>query len=149
MLGQHGFLSNVFDIFRDCQMSVDVVATSEVSISLTLDKTQRAKGDPDRLVRMLGEFSDVKIKDDRAIISLIANVDRSSEVKITTPCSSLNAHTLSKVMAMVFAVLQREGIRVEMLSQGASKVNISLVVHLDHAQRAVKALHACFFEQSA
>ena len=49
-------------------------------------------------------------------------------------------------MATTFKVLEKLGITVEMLSQGASKVNISLVVQMKDKDRLIKALHACFFE---
>lgn len=51
-----------------------------------------------------------------------------------------------QVMATTFKVLEKLGITVEMLSQGASKVNISLVVQMKDKDRLIKALHACFFE---
>lgn len=47
-------------------------------------------------------------------------------------------------MATTFKVLEKLGITVEMLSQGASKVNISLVVQMKDKDRLIKALHACF-----
>ena len=130
MLGQYGFLAKVFTIFEDCGVSVDVVATSDVSLSMTLDKKQRE--DSVRmtlLLKKLGEISDVVVLDDRCIISLICNLERSSEV-----------------MAIAFRVLEKIGVTVEMLSQGASKVNISLVVKMSEKERVIKALHACFFE---
>lgn len=64
-----------------------------------------------------------------SIITLIANVEQSSNV-----------------MALVFAVMASLGVQVEMLSQGASKVNISLVVPTESEVEAIQALHACFFE---
>ena len=47
--------------------------------------------------------------------------------------------------AQVFKVLGREGVNVQMMSQGASKTNISLIVSEEEAKKAVKALHAEFF----
>jgi aspartate kinase len=131
MLGQFGFLAKVFTIFESCGISVDVVASSDVSLSLTLDKKQRE--DPmkiNQLLERLGQISDVIVLDDRCIISLICNLERSSEV-----------------MAMAFRVLEKIGVTVEMLSQGASKVNISLVVKMSEKEKVIKALHACFFEK--
>ena len=70
-----------------------------------------------------------EVKRGRAIVSFIADGSRSS-----------------LVLATVFVVLHRAGIRVEMLSQGASKVNISLIVAEADAKRTISELHACFFE---
>ena len=54
----------------------------------------------------------------------------------------------SNVLAVVFQVLSSLGVQVEMLSQGASKVKISLVVPGEREQEVIQALHACFFEDS-
>ena len=130
MLDQFGFLGQVFAAFSKNSISVDVLASSEVSLSLTLDKNQREKvEDLKRLIRDLSEFSDVTVLDERAIISLISNIDRAAEVMATT-----------------FRVMDKLGVKVEMLSQGASKVNISLVVQMKDKEVLIKALHACFFE---
>jgi aspartate kinase len=50
MFGQYGFLSEVFAIFEQCKVSVDVVASSDVSLSLTLDSKQEEKGDIELLM---------------------------------------------------------------------------------------------------
>eukprot|EP00775_Hariotina_reticulata_P002172 gene2172-2491_t len=133
MLGQFGFLANVFDVFRANQVSVDVVATSEVSISLSLDpKKSWSDGEVgeelNHLVYELEKISSVRVRSGMAIISLICNVERTSEILMRT-----------------FKVLLEEGINVSMMSQGASKVNISLIVDGSEGQRAVKALHGEFF----
>lgn len=128
MLGQYGFLSRVFSIFEEQKISVDCVATSEVSISLTLDKKQQDDSAEKKLVAALSEVASVTVHPNRAIISLIANVARSSEV-----------------LSIVFDALKEAGIQVEMLSQGASKVNISLIVKDADAERATKVLHDAFF----
>ena len=128
MLGQYGFLASVFKVFDDCKLSVDVVASSEVSVSLTLDSKQPKDTIP-LLTSKLQNFADVTIVQDRAIVSLICNIDRASEV-----------------MAKAFRVIEKLGITVEMLSQGASKVNISVVVGMKDKDTLIKKLHACFFE---
>lgn len=80
MLGQYGFLAKVFSIFESCKVSVDVVASSDVSLSLTLDNKQSSKGNIPELLYELRRFADVNVLEDRAIISLISNLSRSSEV---------------------------------------------------------------------
>jgi len=129
MLGQHGFLSKVFEIFTGEGVSVDVVATSEVSVSLTLDKSQVNNCDITSLVAKLREIADVRQYEGRAIISLICNTERATEV-----------------MAKAFATMQSMGITVEMLSQGASKVNISFVVKMEDKDALIASLHSEFFE---
>ncbi|XP_057437593.1 aspartokinase 2, chloroplastic-like [Lotus japonicus] len=134
MLGQFGFLAKVFSIFEDLGISVDVVATSEVSISLTLDPSkfwsrELIQQELDYVVEELEKIAVVKLLKNRSIISLIGNVQRSS-----------------LILEKAFQVLRSLGVTVQMISQGASKVNISLVVNDSEAEEAVRALHKAFFE---
>ncbi|KAL1508800.1 hypothetical protein AB1Y20_004895 [Prymnesium parvum] len=139
MLGAHGFLARTFEAFAKHAISVDTIASSEVSVSLTLnrnlalprkDRNEAPEATAlDALVRELSAFAEVHTSDGHTIITLIANVEKSSSV-----------------MAQVFSVMSEHGIQVEMLSQGASKVNISLVVPEARGVDAIKALHAHFFE---
>lgn len=137
MLGQFGFLAKVFSIFEELGISVDVVATSEVSISLTLDPSklwdrELIEQELDRMVEELGKIAVVKLVQKRSIISLIGNVQRSS-----------------LILEKAFGVFNAAGVNVQMISQGASKVNISLVVDDDEAVDCVKALHRVFFEEES
>jgi len=130
MLGQYGFLAKVFSIFELCKASVDVVASSDVSVSMTLDPKTASSVDMDRLMTSLESIAQVRVLEERAIVSLICNLDRSSEI-----------------MSIAFKVMEEIGVTVEMLSQGASKVNISLVVQMKDRERVIKALHKRFFEE--
>ena len=71
----------------------------------------------------------IDVKGGRSIVTLIANVKESSAV-----------------LAVVFQVLRELDVQVEMLSQGASKVNISFIVPGDREKEVIQALHGCFFE---
>ncbi|EYU28463.1 hypothetical protein MIMGU_mgv1a005583mg [Erythranthe guttata] len=134
MLGQFGFLAKVFAIFEDLDISVDVVATSEVSISLTLDPSkiwsrELIKQELDRVAEELGKIAIVKLLPHRSIISLIGNIQYSS-----------------LILEKAFNVFGKINVNVQMISQGASKVNMSLVVNDSEAEECVKALHYDFFE---
>ncbi|MCL2276811.1 MAG: aspartate kinase [Treponema sp.] len=124
MLGQHGFLSEVFSIFARYNVSIDMVATSEVSVSLTLDNTY----DLSEIKKELNKIASVEIKTGNAIVSIIGNVKRSSEI-----------------LARAFKICQLIGVTVQMISQGASKVNISFIVNDSESAEVVKALHLDFF----
>ncbi|RVW45203.1 Aspartokinase 2, chloroplastic [Vitis vinifera] len=137
MLGQFGFLAKVFSIFEELGISVDVVATSEVSISLTLDPSKlwsreliQQASELDHVVEELEKIAVVNLLQHRSIISLIGNIQMSSLIleKYCISCSS------------------NQRINVQMISQGASKVNISLIVNDDQAEKCVRALHSAFFE---
>ncbi|KAK9858857.1 hypothetical protein WJX84_007034 [Apatococcus fuscideae] len=85
MLGQFGFLSTVFGIFADNKISVDVVATSEISISLTLDPSKMWSRDLideelDALVHAFEGVAKASYQRNMSIISLICNIDRTSEI---------------------------------------------------------------------
>ncbi|XP_047969728.1 aspartokinase 2, chloroplastic-like isoform X2 [Salvia hispanica] len=134
MLGQVGFLAKVFAIFEDLGISVDVVATSEVSISLTLDPSklwsrELIQQELDHVVGELKKIAVVNLLQHRSIISLIGNVQRSS-----------------LIIEKAFHVLRGNGVNVQMISQGASKVNISLIVNDSEAEQCVRSLHTAFFE---
>ncbi|KAG0497243.1 hypothetical protein HPP92_001934 [Vanilla planifolia] len=134
MLGQYGFLAKVFSIFEDLGISVDSVATSEVSVSLTLDPSklwsrELIQQELDHVVEELEKIAVVHLLQHRSIISLIGNVQKSS-----------------LILEKAFNVLHKNGVNVQMISQGASKVNISLVVNDSEAKQCVRALHAAFFE---
>lgn len=130
MLGAYGFLAKVFVEFEKRKLSVDVLASSEVSVSLTLDKNQK----DDEIERLMSDLAatcaDVKLSDNKSILTLIADVRRSSQV-----------------LATVFRVFSSQGINVEMMSQGASKVNISFILDGGDLDSAVLELHKCFFEE--
>ena len=125
MLGQYGFLSEVFSCFARYGFSVDMLATSEVSVSLTLD----ALHDLAALKKDLSRIASVEIKTDKAIITIVGDVNRSSEI-----------------LAHSFRICEVMGVKVQMVSQGASKVNISFIVDDKEAPEVIKSLHRDFFE---
>jgi aspartate kinase len=128
MLGQYGFLAEVFSAFARHGISVDMVATSEVSISLTLD----AAHDLGAVKRELSKIAGVEIRTGKAIVTIIGDVHRSSEI-----------------LQRAFGVCARRGIQVQMISLGASKVNISFIVNDTQGAEVVQRLHEEFFEGAA
>lgn len=130
MLGAYGFLARVFGDFEKHQLSVDMLASSEVSVSLTLDKKQKMESIRE-LINDMSPYASVTLTERRSILTLIADVKRSSDV-----------------LATVFQVFAEKGIVIKMMSQGASKVNISFIVRDDQLDEAVLELHKCFFEEN-
>ncbi len=126
MLGQYGFLAKVFQIFDEHKVSVDMLATSEVSISLTLDNRENGI---EALEAALDKIANVTIKKGKTIVTMVGNVRRSSEI-----------------LERTFEVLNASGINVQMISQGASKVNISFIVDDSEADTCIRELHRAFFE---
>jgi aspartate kinase len=123
MLMAHGFLHRIFEIFDRYETPVDMVATSEVSVSLTIDNTSRL----DLILGDLRQFSEAAVEHDGVIVCLVGE----------------NIRHTPGVARRVFNAL--DGINIRMISQGASLLNISLVVAEADLTRAVKALHEEFF----
>ena len=125
MLMAHGFLKRIFEVFDRHETSVDMVATSEVSVSLTIDN-------PDRLAAICHElraFSEVSIEENQAIVCLVGD----------------NLRFTPGVAARVFRAVGPVNVR--MISQGASLLNLSFVVAETDLKLAVAALHEEFFRE--
>lgn len=123
MLMAHGFLRRIFDVFDRFRTSVDMVATSEVSVSLTIDQTHAL----DDITAELARIADVSVVSGQAIVCLVGDAIRD------TP----------GVASRAFASLR--DINIGMISQGASRRNLSLVVSEDALRPAVERLHEEFF----
>ena len=126
MLMGHGFLSRIFEICARHRIVIDMVSTSEVSVSMTTDRRRNL----DDAVAELKTFAEVGIEEGKAIVCVVGHGMRE------TP----------GIAADVFGALKREGINVEMISQGASKINIAFVIDDEDIKKAVLALHKQFFE---
>ncbi len=122
MLEAHGFLSRVFEILTRHRISVDVIATSEVSISMTLDLYE---GDLAAAVEELKAFAEVEELGKRSIVCLVG--------------SGLRQDT--SLLARIFDILARADVPVHVISQGASRINITLVTDPEHVKPAMKALY--------
>lgn len=127
MLGQHGFLAHVFSVFNKYAASVDVIATSEVTVSLTLDEGYKHVDVP-AIERELQEVAKVSVLHDVAMLTLI--VPKSDSVS---------------VLREAFTVFEELKIQVEMVSHGASNVNVTFVLPGDQLLTASKKLHDVFF----
>ena len=125
MLGAHGFLAQFFAVFKELAISVDLIATSEVSVTVTVDD----KHDIDELQRRLGTIADrVETNDNQCIVAVVGQ------------------HVMSdaRVGARVLDALQN--MPVKMISLGRSGLNLSIVVDDTRADEAVKAIHHTLFE---
>lgn len=121
MLLAHGFLARVFEVFRRHRLVVDLVTTSEVSISLTVDDAWRLE---DALAE-LDTIGHVTVTQGLALVAVVGE----------------GAATRVGLAGHLFTLLGGVGIGVLMISQGASRINLSFVVSQDDADRAVRLLH--------
>jgi len=127
MLGAYGFLRALFEVFDRHHTAVDVVTTSEVSVSLSLDESSALP----ELVPDLEKLGTVEIEAHRTIISVVGEGLRN------TP----------GIAARVFSVIQ--DINVSMISVGASSVNLTFMVDEPHAIEAITRMHRICFESES
>lgn len=125
MLGAHGFLAKIFEVFNEKKKSVDVVSTSEVSVSLTVDSDENI----DEILSSLKKIADAEVKKNKAIICVVGDGIGS------TP----------GVAGRIFTALGSGKINVEMISMGASEINITFIVDGNYAEKAVRTLHKEYF----
>jgi aspartate kinase len=121
MLLAHGFLARVFEVFGRHHVVVDLVTTSEVSISVTVDDTSRLRP----ALAELESIGRVEVREGLAVIAVVGE----------------GAPTQVGLAGHVFTLLGGVGVPVEMISQGASRVNLSFVVAEREASRVVRLLH--------
>lgn len=123
MLLQHGFMRTVFEVFDRHRTSVDVIATSEISVSLTIDDTTHL----DSLVVDLSPLGDVAVERNRGIVAIVG------------------AGLSDAVGAMSRALGALAGLRVHMVSLSASGINLTVILDGDQVNAAIERLHNEFF----
>jgi aspartate kinase len=124
MLMAAGFLRTVFEVFARCETPVDMVTTSEISVSVTVDDATRLP----EIRRDLERLAEVEVGRDRAIVCLVG-----SDIKFTPGIAGRIFRTIDDVNVL-------------MISQGASRRNVSFVVEERDVERVVQRLHREFFE---
>ncbi len=124
MLMTHGYMKEIFTIFDKHQCAVDMVSTSEVSVSLSVDSNDKLPA----LAADLGKLADVKYEGRKALVCMVGDDIRGK----------------SGMAAQVFTAIRH--INVRMISQGASEINMSFMIDEDDADEAVRSLHAIFFK---
>ncbi len=125
MLMAYGFLARVFDIFSQYKKSVDVVATSEVGVSMTVDDNSHL----DEIVEKLSLFADVRVDGGKAVICVVGEKMK---------------HTAG-IAGRLFDALGSADINSEMISHGGSEINLTFVISQLEVEKAVKVLHREFF----
>ncbi|MBI4568884.1 MAG: aspartate kinase [Planctomycetes bacterium] len=128
LLMAHGFLAQIFTVFGEERIAVDMVSTSEISVSCTVDARQDAAG-VERAARRLAEVATVSVEKEQAIVCVVGHRMRQEP----------------GIAGRVFSAVARAGVNVRMISQGASKINLTFVVHNRDIEPAVKVLHREFF----
>jgi aspartate kinase len=123
MLGTYGFLRAMFEVFERHEVVVDVLASGEVSVSLTVE--DHARLDP--VVRELSDLGEVWVEDHRAIVAVVG----------------IGLRHTPGLAARIFRAVQPAN--VEVISQGASAINMTFVVREEDGPEVVRRLHKEFF----
>lgn len=123
MLLAYGFLRTIFEVFERHQTSVDVVTTSEISVSITLDNADQL----DSIKRDLSGTGQVSIESDKAIVCVVGD----------------NLKFTPGVAARLFDAIKSTN--VNMISQGASEINVTFVIDESQVENVVRRLHDEFF----
>jgi aspartate kinase len=125
MLGSYGFMSALFQIFERYRTVIDVISTSEVSVSMTLDNTSSLEP----IVGELKRLGNVEIEPENAVVCVVGEGLRGT----------------SGVASKIFSTIS--DINISLISHGASSVNMTFVVKEDKAGEVIKRLHGTFFRQ--
>ena len=123
MLGAYGFLRALFEVFDQHRTSVDIVATSEVSVSLTVDDASALPG----IKADLSALGEVQVEEGYAIVCAVGEGLRNT----------------AGIAGRVFGALSE--INIALISQGASTTNLTFVVSEKDVESVVARLHECFF----
>ena len=125
MLAHHGFLAKIFDLFAKHKISVDMISTSEVTVSVTTKDGQNLSP----LLSDLQTIADVTIERGLSGISIVGEGIR-DDVCVTD---------------RVFSKLLGSQIPIRMISMGASKINLSFIIDSNASHQALQLLHKEFF----
>ncbi|MEZ5991573.1 MAG: aspartate kinase [Planctomycetota bacterium] len=125
MLGQPGFLAKVFDVLGREKIDIDMISTSEISVSMTCPGASNLN----EAVKAMEQFGRVHVVTDKTIVCVVGK----------------NVKKQSGLGAKVFVALRDAGINVEMISQGANKINLSFLIDDADVEKTIPALHNALF----
>lgn len=125
MLGQPGFLAKVFGVLGRERIDIDMITTSEISVSMTCPDASKLN----KAVKDLEEYGRVNVTSEKTIICVVGK----------------NVRKMRGLGAKVFTALRDADVNVEMVSQGANKINLSLLIDDSDIGIAIPALHAALF----
>jgi aspartate kinase len=123
MLMAYGFMAQLFAIFDQYQTAVDLVSTSEVTLSLTIDNTKHLS----KIISQLEKFAQVKVEEKKAIVCLVGE----------------GLKRTKGIPGQIFGLLQDT--HIYLISQGASEINLSFVIDERDLPRVIPRLHRYFF----
>jgi len=127
MLDQSGFLAGLFEVFGRLGVSVDLIATAEVSVSLTVERDAPIE----ELRAAIGRMARLEVAENRAIVAVVGERLKQTQ----------------GLAARIFGALA--DVNVEMISMGANEINLSLVVEQRQAAVTIQRLHDALFPRTS
>ncbi|MFH1228102.1 MAG: aspartate kinase [Planctomycetota bacterium] len=125
MLMQYGFLQKIFGVFAQHKIVVDMIATSEISVSVTVDRRHHVT----EALKELSKFARVKLEDKQALICVIGE----------------DIRRLHGISGNIFGALRDANINIKMISQGATQTNIAFLIDNSTVKKVVRVLHEILF----
>ncbi|MFT4343626.1 MAG: aspartate kinase [Candidatus Woesearchaeota archaeon] len=126
MLDGYGYLARIFNVFQEFHKPVDMIATSEVDVSLTIDNDEKL----DEITSALNEIARISVYRPKAIISVVGEGLKKNP----------------ELTGEIITHLTKSGIQVEMISQCHNQVSVCLLVPENLVENAVKVIHCDFFD---
>jgi aspartate kinase len=127
MLGMEGFMARLFQVFEKHRIVIDMISTSEVSVSMTTEQTDARR--LEALRKDLAELGRVEIQGQKCIVAIVGEGMK---------------HTVG-LAARTFRAVSGRGVSVQMISQGASEINITFLIDNSEIPQVVAGLHEEFF----
>jgi aspartate kinase len=125
MLLAYGFLRRVFEVFERFKTPIDVITTSEVAVSLTIDDATHL----DEIIAEVNKFGTVEVEHKQSIVCIVGNFEQA------------NSETVNQVFNAI------ANIPVRMISLGGSRNNITVVIKTEHKHQALEALNESLFAE--
>ncbi|MBI4713164.1 MAG: aspartate kinase [Planctomycetes bacterium] len=125
MLMQYGFLAKIFSVFAKYKIVIDMVATSEISVSCTTDRKDHIR----EALKEIARFAGVQLDEKKAVVCVIGE----------------NIKYLNGLSADIFMALKRAGVKIHMISYGATGINIAFLVDNRDVRKSVRSLHRLIY----
>lgn len=124
MLLAYGFLRKIFEVFEEYKTSIDMITTSEVAVSITIDDTSHLS----EIINALEAYGQISVENNKTIVGIVGSIDAGE---------TGHAHALFRAL---------KDIPIRMISYGASPYNMSILINSEDKLRTLQALNTNLFQ---
>jgi len=121
MLDAHGYLAKIFEVFKKYKKPVDMLSTSEVDVSMSVDN----QSDIDWIIQDLKDIATINTHENKAILNVVGE----------------NMPQSVGVASQIFSIMSEKGINIEMISACYDGISVGFVIQDEKAEEAIKILH--------